>query len=255
MIISHKYKFIFIKNSKTAGTSLELFLDSICGSDDVLTPFWEEEETHTPRNYSGRFNPLPEIFCRINGGQGKMTEGISSTLKDWGGRRRFHEALPAWQIKSRVSTEIWNSYYKFAVERNPWDKVISRMEHWNKVNKIGKVVDMDQFLDWFEGVLTEPWITIAPYNFPRYVNPWTGEVLVDQICKYEQLDSDLSDVFKKLSIPFEGTLFAKAKGGYRQDRRPYWEVLTREQRMRIEKIFKKEIDLLGYTWGDKRELK
>ena len=38
MIISHKYKYIFFKTSKTAGTSIEISLSRFCGKDDVITP-------------------------------------------------------------------------------------------------------------------------------------------------------------------------------------------------------------------------
>jgi hypothetical protein len=35
MIISYKYKFIFIKNRKVAGTAIELFLKNYLGSKDI----------------------------------------------------------------------------------------------------------------------------------------------------------------------------------------------------------------------------
>ena len=45
MIISHKYKFIFFKVSKTAGTSIEIALSEFCGPDDIITPISPKDET------------------------------------------------------------------------------------------------------------------------------------------------------------------------------------------------------------------
>ncbi len=36
-IINHKFKFIFIKTRKTAGTSLEIALSKFCDSEDMIT--------------------------------------------------------------------------------------------------------------------------------------------------------------------------------------------------------------------------
>src|SRR4026208_1557900 len=44
MIVSHTDKFIFLKTKKTAGTSIELALSELCGSDDVITPLTEIDE-------------------------------------------------------------------------------------------------------------------------------------------------------------------------------------------------------------------
>src|SRR5207245_10127827 len=64
MIISNKYKFIFIKTTKTAGTSIEVFLSKQCGPMDILTPIAPPIEGHQPRNYQGFINPIPEIVER-----------------------------------------------------------------------------------------------------------------------------------------------------------------------------------------------
>src|SRR5919106_3187962 len=93
MIISHKYKFIFIKTGKTAGTSIEVFLSQHCGADDVVTPIFPHVEPHKPRNFSGYFNPVRELYWS----RGK---GIRKTFSDVIKKRRFYNHLPAIKVRS-----------------------------------------------------------------------------------------------------------------------------------------------------------
>ena len=37
MIISHKHKFIFVRPRKTAGTTMQNVLSTICGEEDIIT--------------------------------------------------------------------------------------------------------------------------------------------------------------------------------------------------------------------------
>src|SRR2546430_1538412 len=118
MSISHKHKFIFIKTVKAAGTSLEVFLSQHCGPDDILTLFDPPIEGHQPRNYNGSGDHVSEIL-RIPFGPRSAWRCLLAR------RERFYNHMLAWLVRLRIPPTVWNSYFKFCVERNPWDKVLS----------------------------------------------------------------------------------------------------------------------------------
>ena len=227
MILSHKYKFIFIKTAKTAGTSIEVFLSKYCGPTDVVTPITPSIEGHQPRNYQGFINPIPEILER----RGKLFSALRHTITS---REKFYRHMPVSEVQKRVPTRVWNSYFKFCVERNPWDKVLSHY-HMHAARQGGSL-SPDEYLA--RGRF--------PINYFRYTDRSGTKIIVDRVLRYENLLAELGEVFSQLQIPFDGTLGVAAKSEYRSDRRPYQQVFNDEQRKIVEKAFAKEIELHGY---------
>jgi hypothetical protein len=235
MIISHQHKFIFIKTAKTAGTSIEVFLSKHCGSDDVVTPIFPPLEGHLPRNYEGLFNPLPEFLS-----------GVNRPRETWGDllrRRKFSNHIPALLVQKRIPASIWRSYFKFCVERNPWDKMLSH--YYMHVHRAGGSLSLEEYFAHGK----------FPINFRRYTDRSGKKIIVERVLRYENLTAELADVFSQLNIPFDGTLGATAKSEYRKDHTPYQSVFNEQRRRIVERIFAKEIELHGYRFDPTPQLR
>src|SRR5207237_7168802 len=217
MIISHKHRFIFIKTVKTAGTSLEVFLAQHCGPDDVVTLFDPLIEGHQPRNYEGLANPISEIL-RIPFGPRSAWRCLLAQPQ------RFYNHMPAWLVRLRVPPAVWRSYFKFCVERNPWEKVLS---HYHMHAHRAGSLSLDQYFTTGK----------FPVNFPRYTDRSGREIIVDRVLRYENLNTELAEIFAQLNIPFDGSLRIRAKSEYRTERKPYQVVFTEEHRRIIEQQF------------------
>ncbi len=232
MIICHRYRFIFIKTRKTAGTSIEIALSRFCGENDVITPILEEDERLRQRlGYPGPRNyrlSLAEM-ARLAG------------WKEWarflltGRRKMYWNHMPAGAVRHMVGEEIWNDYFTFCFERNPWDKVISYY-WWRKANG-------DDLPDLSEFILQGGGRKVSDYD--RYTE--NGALLVDRVCRFENLASDLEEIGTLLNLP-EALELPHTKSGTRKDRRNYRELLGEPERDRIAADFAREIALLDYTF-------
>ena len=223
MIISHKYKFIFIKTRKTAGTSVEVYLESFCGKNDIITPIYPPFGNHKARNYKGFLNPIPEILLYGN-----------LNLKKFLERNKFYNHIPAELVRRRIAKKTWSSYYKFTIERNPWDKVISQ---FYMLKDRGVVRDIDDYFS--KG--------INCFNYPQYTDKTNRDIIVNKIIMYENLSDELGKILSVLNIPYDGKLNVYEKRNHRKDRKPYNEILTSEQIKYIKKMYEWEIKQFNYT--------
>jgi hypothetical protein len=227
MIISHKYKFIFIKTKKTAGTSIEVYLSDLCGDEDIITSIYPAVNSHKPRNYEGLWNPIPEII--------RHPELARDTLRRCIKKEKYYNHMSALEVKDRLAANFWNTYYKFSVDRNPWDKALS--QYYMLKDRRAPYVSFQEYLE----------RDINCFNSPLYTDI-TAKVMVDRVLRFENLNEDLGEVFGKLRVPYSGSLGINAKGGHRKDKSHYSEIYTSTQRDIIANKFSTEINLNGYTF-------
>ncbi len=210
MIISHKYKFIFIKTRKTAGTSIEIALEKFCDQNDIVAEQHPTIKGHTPRNNEG-------------------FKGHNSAL----------------EIKSIISDKIWDSYFKFAFERNPWDKMIS-LFWWDHKNREKCRNDFHEYC------MNKERLNREGSDFSLY--SIDEKIAVDFIGRYENLENDFHTICKKLNIPFDGKL-TREKNFTRLDQSHYSKYYDKKTKEKIREEFSNEIELFGYKFEQKLKVK
>lgn len=232
MLISHEHKFIFIKTKKTAGTSIELALSRYCNDpEDIITPDDQEAEKIrqslgvTPRNYLKTFKDFGLVDWSI----------YLRNFSHKNNQKKFYNHMSAAQIKASIDPKIWNTYFKFCIERNPYDRVISFYLFFLRYNKL---LQANYSFEEFVFNLEHEY-----YNFPRYsIN---DEIAVDFVGKYENLQEDLKWALKQVDIEYDGWL-PHTKNSKRKITSKSDVFFTRETLDHVQKICAKEFELLGY---------
>jgi len=208
MIVCHQHRFIFVTTRKTSGAAIEAALATACSDGDIVSA-----TTHAA-----------------------LTQ---YQLGDWlrlmtrGERARLDRHQSAAQIRSRVGDAVWSSYFKFCVERDPWDKAVALYEQRTR----GR----------------DPRPTIAQFlakarpeslsNFPLY--SIDGALAVDRVIRFEHLAAELDAVGHLLNLPAE--LFQAIEWPQTCH---YSAVLGPAERALIEAACAPEIELFGYGFAE-----
>ena len=229
MIVCHAHRFIFVKTRKTAGTSVEIALSKFCGPDDVIT----------------RDTPADQQIRDALGHPGPQNEyGVGFrhyTLADWrrfltrGQRARFKNHMPARRIRSIVGESLWSGYFKFTIERDPWDKAVS-LYYW----RTRATEPRPPLLAYLESAKRE-----SLSNFDVYAID--GRVAVDRVIRYESLEAELEDVRKQLGIA-QPIALPRAKGEHRPKDANARALIGPRERAIIDRVCAREIAAFGYRF-------
>lgn len=200
MILSHEHRFIFLKTTKTAGSSLEMALSKYCGAGDIITPMSAADERKRaalgypgPRNYV-----LPRAEYDLKDHLNRLIGRE---------RRKYHKHMPAAELRAKLDRVSWDGYFKFAVVRNPFDYAVS-LYFWSNRDQNPSAA---QF---------RPWLLSRPRKLARnrQITHIDGRCAVDLMVRYEHFEEDLGEVARRTGLP--ATLHAEfraigAKAGVR----------------------------------------
>jgi hypothetical protein len=232
VIVSHRHRYIFLKTKKTGGTSLEAALLPHCGPKDLVAASIDFDPVDRP--FLRTVNPGPRA---MRGSQRfKRIVGRTPLVPAW--RLSMHAS--ARHVRAVVGEDVWGSYRKITIERNPWDRMISLWKWRSRLGPMG----FDEFLDSLEN--DEPNHRAFGHeskwsNWPIYTID--DRVVADDVIEHARLNADAAALLADMGIPADPLPAMKA--GYRSagDR---VSDLTAEQVERIARLHRREIALFGY---------
>ena len=232
MIVSHRHKFIFLKTQKTAGTALEATLSALCGPDDVITPFRTDNERYRvgrgPQNYriEHPVKPKRPLLRRI----------LRRPERYWHPSIGFYEHMPAWRVRAYVGENIWRSYYKFAFDRNPWDRQVSWYYYKTRNKEVRPAFER------FMSSKRHAYVN----NHDIYMIE--GSVAIDFVGRYENLQGDFKSALASIGIT-EQMPIPKVNVVPGKEWRPsYREYYTPETHALIANWYAPEINLFDYKF-------
>ena len=210
MIVCHRYRFIYVATRKTSGTAIETALAAFCSEGDLITAV-------TPLALA-QYRPLDwlRLLARGEGG-------------------RLDKHMRAAEIRTLVGDAIWSSYFKFCVERDPWEKAVALYEQ--RTRSLDPRPSIAQFLTQARGESLS--------NFPIYAID--GALAVDRLIRYEHLDSELDAVGHLLNLPERLAVTATARATAACH---YSAILGPTERALIDAACAREIETFGYGFRE-----
>ncbi len=232
MLVSHRKKFIYLKTVKTASTSVESFFEPDC----MPAGTWHLDV----------FRPETVSADGIVGYRGVKQ-------RKWFGlrRRRWFDHMPAKLVKRQLPADVWDSYFKFCVIRNPFEKVVSAFHffQWMETRGLHKmsvgpaVSEIERFRQWVavdvgkkRTILDRACYTIG------------DEVCVDYFIRYENLQHDVDEVSKRLEIETGERELPNLVSRQRASQSPIAEYYDPATRKIVEQVFDFELRYFDYQF-------
>ena len=210
MLISRKRKFIFIHIYKNAGTSVMY----------ALAPYVVGKCEYFARRVLNKLNLLP----------------LHSNIQE------FPQHIKASELIGEIGKEAFDSYFSFAIVRNPWDWQVSLYKFALKDTShyqhdlIKDFGSFDKYIRWR--------CQIKGKGGPQkeYIYSENGELLVDFVARFESLEADFKTICSHIGIS------ASLPKLNISNEIPYQEYYSEETKELVRQTFDIDITTFGYDF-------
>ncbi len=204
MLISRQHNFVFIHIYKNAGTSITA----------ALMPFatskWRGLANRALRKYTKYFDPRP-----------------------------FPSHIKASEMVDRMGRKSFDSFFSFAIVRNPWDWQVSLYQYMLK-DTTHEWHDFTKRLGSFEKYIV--WRCEEQVRFQKDFIYSNGELLVDFVGRFETLNEDFEKICSRIGIS------ASLPKLNVSNTKPYREFYSSETKELVRRAFDPDISLLEYEF-------
>lgn len=210
-MVSHKYKCIFVHIPKTGGQSIE----SVFLHRHGLT--WADR------------HPL---LLRKNDDLERGPERLA------------HMTISEYLKYNYVSQQFFDKYFKFAVVRNPWDRLVSEYAFRQRR---GEIRSGRTFKSWVSKLGKFKAVDIERHIKPQYdyIHDTSGKLLVDYIGKFENYGFSFNFICDRLSM-YDCVLPHKNKSVHAH----YTEYYDQDTVDLVSEVYAKDIELFKYKYGE-----
>lgn len=215
-MISHKHKAIFVEIPKTGSTSVRAMIG---------------------------FPPKPHLnICQI---KHLMESSWTHYSREWDKVLASVYLLLPKKKRSEIGEKQFHLYFKFGFVRNPWDRVVS-LYFRNQGLQMKEKMSFTEFVEWIK-YSSSTCVHAAPHtNQIDWLVDSSGNVLVDFIGKFENLEKDWEFVASQIGLPTK----LPHKNKNKEKRKPYPEYYSKRTEKIIEDKFKVDIEYFEYKFGN-----
>jgi hypothetical protein len=240
MIVSHEHKFIFLRVSKAAGSTVEFFLRQYCKPGDIVTPLSQAEEQEM--RAKGLCGPMGYREIR---GDIPLLDRVKIKLGDSKALERYCVVghSPAVRVEQYLGKAVWDSYFKFCIVRHPVDRVLSQY-FWKAHCKDWHDAYNDfprQFGFFIESKVAQGLVRKGTGIYLK-----NGRLAVDYVGKFEDLTNSIKHAISLAGIKTKPFELPRFKSGFRPKEEFASRLLPYHKRV-IKEMFQFEFDNFGYS--------
>ena len=207
MIISHRHKFIFFAVPKTATHTIREALRQHTGPDD-----WEQQVL-----FGEQFLPIPQLA------------------------RLHHGHISAQEIRPHLEAEIWDTYFKFAFVRNPFDRFVSCCFFLNREDPNFEHTAVAFMKERLQRTQFQQRVLVRP----QYQQLCTvgGDIALDYVGRYENLQESYDVICERIGLS-KSELSTKNSSEHSR----YTQYYDDDLQQQVAEFYKEDLRLFAYDF-------